>query len=304
MTQVNQTYCGDHFAIYTRIKSLCCTPETCMMLYVNYNKRRLSRFPWTARRSNQSTLKEINLEYSLEGLQYFGHLMQRDPDAGKDWRQKEKGAAEDETVKWHHQLNRYESEQISGGSEGQEALVCMGLQKVELNLVTEQQHVNCIQFLKIHLEGLPWWLRLHAPNTGSLGLIPGQGTRFHMPQPKILHATANRFYMWGFSWWLSSKEFTCQCRSHGFDPWSRKTHMLQSSQACMPRLLSLCFRAREPQLLSPQVPQLLKPACSRACAHQQEKPAKREDHTPRVESSPRLPRLEESLCGSEDPAQP
>ena len=43
--------------------------------------RRLMRVPWTARRSNQSTLKEINLEYSLEGLilkkklQYFGHLM-------------------------------------------------------------------------------------------------------------------------------------------------------------------------------------------------------------------------------------
>ena len=41
------------------------------------------RVPWTARRSNQSLLKEINLEYSLEGLilklklQYFGHLMQR-----------------------------------------------------------------------------------------------------------------------------------------------------------------------------------------------------------------------------------
>ena len=39
------------------------------------------RAPWTARRSNQSILKEINLEYSLEGLtlklQYFGHLMQR-----------------------------------------------------------------------------------------------------------------------------------------------------------------------------------------------------------------------------------
>ena len=41
------------------------------------------RVPWTARRSNQSTLKEINLEYSLEGpilklkLQYFGHLMRR-----------------------------------------------------------------------------------------------------------------------------------------------------------------------------------------------------------------------------------
>ena len=45
--------------------------------------RRLLRVPWTARRSNQSTLKEISPEYSLEGLmlklklQYFGHLMQR-----------------------------------------------------------------------------------------------------------------------------------------------------------------------------------------------------------------------------------
>ena len=58
--------------------------------------RRLLRVPWTARRSNQSILKEINPEYSLKGpmvklkLQYFGHLMQRadsldkDPDAGKD----------------------------------------------------------------------------------------------------------------------------------------------------------------------------------------------------------------------------
>ena len=55
--------------------------------------------PWTAQRSNQSILKEINPEYSLEGLmmkpklQYFGHLMliRKDPDTGKDWRQEEKG---------------------------------------------------------------------------------------------------------------------------------------------------------------------------------------------------------------------
>ena len=46
-------------------------------------RRRLPRVPWTARRSNQSILKELNPEYSLEGLmlklklQYFGHLMQR-----------------------------------------------------------------------------------------------------------------------------------------------------------------------------------------------------------------------------------
>ena len=73
--------------------------------------RRLLRVPWTARRSNQSILKEINPEYSLEGLmlklklQYFGHLMQRtdslekDPEAGKDRQQKEKGATEDEIVR-------------------------------------------------------------------------------------------------------------------------------------------------------------------------------------------------------------
>ena len=65
---------------------------------------------------NQSILKEISPEYSLEGLmlklqlQYFGHLMWRtdiwkDPDAGKDWRQEETGMREDEIVGWHHQLD-------------------------------------------------------------------------------------------------------------------------------------------------------------------------------------------------------
>ena len=61
-----------------------------------------------ARRSNQSILKEINPEYSLEGpmlklkLQSFGHLVQirgEDPDSGKDRRQKEKRAAEDEVIR-------------------------------------------------------------------------------------------------------------------------------------------------------------------------------------------------------------
>ena len=69
--------------------------------------RRLLTVPWTARRSNQSILKAINTEYSMEGLklkfQYFGHLMWRvnsleKTDAGKGWRQK-KRAAEDEMVR-------------------------------------------------------------------------------------------------------------------------------------------------------------------------------------------------------------
>ena len=71
------------------------------------------RVPWTARRSNQSILKEINPGISLEGmmlklkLQYFGHLMQRvdsleKTDARRDWGQEEKGPTEDEMAGWHH----------------------------------------------------------------------------------------------------------------------------------------------------------------------------------------------------------
>ena len=78
--------------------------------------RRLLRVPGTARRSNQSILKEISPGISLEGmmlklkLQYFGRLMRRvdsleKTDAGRDWGQEEKGTTEDEMAGWHHQLN-------------------------------------------------------------------------------------------------------------------------------------------------------------------------------------------------------
>ena len=82
--------------------------------------RRLLRVPWTARRSNQSFLKEFSPGCSLEGLmlklklQYFGHLMRRvdsleKTDAGTDWGQ-EKGTTEDEMAGWHHRLNGREFE--------------------------------------------------------------------------------------------------------------------------------------------------------------------------------------------------
>ena len=67
--------------------------------------------PWTARRYNQSILKEISPGISLEEmmlklkLQYFGHLMRRaleKTDAGRDWGQEEKGTTEDELAGWHH----------------------------------------------------------------------------------------------------------------------------------------------------------------------------------------------------------
>ena len=83
--------------------------------------RRLLRVPWTARRSNQSILKETSPGCSLEGLmlrlklQYFGYLMPRVDSLektlgglGRDWGQEEKGTTEDEMAGWHHRLDGHE----------------------------------------------------------------------------------------------------------------------------------------------------------------------------------------------------
>ena len=51
-------------------------------------------------------------------------LIGKDPDAGKDWRQVEKGMTEDEIVGWHHQLNGHEFEQVPRAGDGQGSLVC------------------------------------------------------------------------------------------------------------------------------------------------------------------------------------
>ena len=118
--------------------------------------RRLLRVHWTARRSNQSILKEISPGCSLEGLmlklklQYFGHLMQRvDPlektlmlgsDAGRDWGQEEKGTTEDEMAGWYHRLDGHEFEWTPGVGDGTGrpgVLQFMGSQRVGHDWVTE-----------------------------------------------------------------------------------------------------------------------------------------------------------------------
>ncbi len=124
--------------------------------------RRLLRVPWTARRSNQSILKEIRtvvLEKTLESpldckeiqpvhsegdqpWDFFGRndakaetpvlwpphvkswLIGKDPDAGRDWGQEEKGTTEDEMAGWHHWLDGRESEWTPGVGDGQGGLVC------------------------------------------------------------------------------------------------------------------------------------------------------------------------------------
>ena len=95
--------------------------------------RRPLRVPWTARRSNQSILKEIIPEYSLEGLmlklklQYFGHLIWRtdigkEADYGQDWKQEDTGMIEDDMVGWHHRLDEHDFEQALRVVDGQGSL--------------------------------------------------------------------------------------------------------------------------------------------------------------------------------------
>ena len=93
--------------------------------------RRLLRHPWTARKSNQSTVKKsiLNIHWKdwcwscnfntlVTWWEELAHWKEPFPDAGKDWRQEEKGTTEDKMVGWHHLLNGHEF------GEGQGSLAC------------------------------------------------------------------------------------------------------------------------------------------------------------------------------------
>ena len=109
--------------------------------------------PQTARRSNQSILKEINLEYSLETNAEAeapvlwppdtkSPLIGKDLNVGKDWWQEEKGMAEDEMVGWHHWPNTPEFKQALGYGEGQGSLACRRPQGCKESDTTEQLNNN------------------------------------------------------------------------------------------------------------------------------------------------------------------
>ena len=98
--------------------------------------RRLLRVPWTARRSNQSILKEISPEYSMEGLmlkpklQYSDHLMRRTDSfektlmLGKTEGRRRRGGQRMRCFGWHHQLDGHEFEQAQGVGDAQGSLAC------------------------------------------------------------------------------------------------------------------------------------------------------------------------------------
>ena len=122
--------------------------------------RRLLSVPWTAMRSNQSILKEINPEYLLEALmlklklQYFGHLMGRADSLEKTLMLGKmvggRRGGQEEMVGWHHWLSGHVFEYTLGDGEGQGSLQFMGLQRVIYNWATEPQQQQWL--LNVQLE--------------------------------------------------------------------------------------------------------------------------------------------------------
>ena len=106
---------------------------------------RLLRVPWTARRSSQSILKEISPEYSAEAETPIlwppdvkNWLIGKDPDAGRDWRQEEKGVTEDEMVGWHPDSMDMSLSKLQELVIGKtDVLQCMGSQRVGYGWATQ-----------------------------------------------------------------------------------------------------------------------------------------------------------------------
>ena len=103
-------------------------------------------------------------------------LIGKDPDAGKDWRQEEKGITEDEMVGWHHWLDGHEFEQTPGVSDGQESLVYCSPWAAK----SQTGLSNWTDWLTDTIYGLPWWLTgkesaCSIGDSGNTGSVPGMG---------------------------------------------------------------------------------------------------------------------------------
>ena len=124
--------------------------------------RRLLRVPWTLRRFNQSILKEISPGRTdakaetpiLWPPHVKSWLTGKDPGAGRDWGQEEKGTTEDEMAGWHHWLDGREFEWTPGAVDGQGGLACCDSWGREGSDTTEQlnwtEHVLSTYYLNTY----------------------------------------------------------------------------------------------------------------------------------------------------------
>ena len=132
--------------------------------------RRLLRIPWTARRSNQSILKEIDQSWVFIGRTDVeaetpilwlpdakSWLIGKDPDARKDWGQEEKGTTDDEMVGWQHWLNGHDFGWTLGVGDGQRGLACCGSWGHKELDTTEWLNWTDVPFTYTHTQ-LLWWL--------------------------------------------------------------------------------------------------------------------------------------------------
>ena len=138
--------------------------------------RRLLRVPWTARRLKQSILKEINPEYSLEGLMLklkFQYLMWRADSLESPWWRRR--GWQNEMVEWYHWLNGHEFEQTLGDAEGQGSLVCCHpwgfkesdmterLKAATLGVIWKGGSTRCLSAMDFHFwSNMSWIIRLSS----------------------------------------------------------------------------------------------------------------------------------------------
>ena len=135
-------------------------------------------------------------------------LIWKDSDAGKDWRQGEKGTTENEMVGWYHRVNGDEFEPAPGGGERQGRLcVCCSPWGHKESDMTER--LNWITFNTF------WNCLLLVHGAYFRGLLA------HVCRRKKAHKIYVKANL-GLPWWLSGKESTWQRRRHWFDPWSGK----------------------------------------------------------------------------------
>ena len=121
---------GTHYTVKSLVEKASCWRTDAFQLWC---RRRLWRIPGQHQTSQLSRKSALSLWWDdwteaaallLWPPDSKSWLIRKDPDAGKDWGQWEKGTAEDEMAEWHHQIKGHESEQAPGDSEGQRSLVC------------------------------------------------------------------------------------------------------------------------------------------------------------------------------------
>ena len=122
-------------------------------------------------KGNQSWIFIARTDVEAEGPMLWpfdvkSWLTGKDPDAGKDWRQEEKGMTEDEMVGWHHRFYGHEFEQAPGVGDGQGSLACCspwGHKKLD-----RTEWLNCIELN---------WMTVMCPKKSVISII-GKVTRF------------------------------------------------------------------------------------------------------------------------------